>query len=75
MTCKPRTVMLADNSSVTASKCRRVLLQFENAKMRLKEVIFNPILGCNLLSTGRHADKDNEFHFLRNDVVLKLQGT
>ena len=71
--CEPRTVLLADKSPVTASKCGEVLLPFEYADIRLKSVLFIPGLGYNLVSVGRMADNGIESLFRKKDVMLRHQ--
>ena len=53
--CDPRTVMLADKSSVISRVCGEVILPFENANVRLRNVLYIPELGYNLVWTVRLA--------------------
>lgn len=71
--CDTRTVMLADKTSVTAHVSGEVILPFEHANIRLKDVLHIPSMGYNLVSTGRLADNGIESHFRRNDVCLTLE--
>jgi len=50
--CEPRTVLLADKSSIIASKRGEVILPFDNANIRLKHVLYIPGIGYNLVSVG-----------------------
>lgn len=69
--CEPRIVLLADKSSVTASKRGQVILPFEHANIRLKEVLLISGLGYNLVSVGRLADNGIESLFRSGDVELR----
>lgn len=72
--CIPCTVLLADKSSVVASKRGEVIVQFENADIRLTKVLLIPGLGYNLVSVGRLADNGIESLFRKDDVMLKLKS-
>lgn len=73
--CDNRTVMVADETSVTATEVGEVILPFTNANIRLKNVLHIPNLGYNLASTGRLADNGIESCFCQNDVRLTLEST
>lgn len=72
--CEPRTVLLADKSTVVASKRGEVLLPFKHANIRLTSVLLIPGLGYNLVSVGRLADNGIDSKFRRKDVVLTLEN-
>lgn len=55
--CSPRTIILADESTVVASEIGEVIIPFEIANLRLKDVLLVPDIGYNLVSCGRLADK------------------
>lgn len=65
--------MLADNSSLQALQLDEILLELENANICLKQILFIPSLGYNLLCLGRSADNGTAFRFLKYDVVLDQQ--
>ena len=71
--CEPRTVLLADKSSIIASKQGEVILPFQNANIRLKCVLFIPGLGYNLVSVGRLADNGITSLFESRHVQLKYK--
>lgn len=71
--CEPRTIMLADETSVVTKQCGDVLMPFEFANVRLTEVLHVPSLGFNLVSVGRLADKGISSHFRRHDVQLTFE--
>ena len=73
--CVPRTVLLPNKMSVTATQMGEVLLPFENANIRLGKVLYIPNLGNNLVSTGKLTDNGIESHFRRFDVRLILEST
>lgn len=69
-----RIVLLANNTSVETMLIVEVLLRFENATIRLKEVLFIRTLGYNLVSTGRLALNSIESRFRRHDVSCELES-
>lgn len=73
--CEPRTVLLADKSSIITSKHGEVLLPFDNVNIRLTHVLYIPGLGYNLVSVGRLADKGIESLFRSKDVELRHQSS
>lgn len=70
--CEPCTVLLADKSSVVASKCGEVIIPFEHADIRLGKVLLIPGLEYNLVSVGRLADNGIESIFRKIEVLLKF---
>lgn len=54
--CGPRSIHLTDTSRVMADKIGEVAIPLENATIRLKDVLYVPGLGYNLVSVGRLAD-------------------
>ena len=72
--CGERTVLLADKTPVTSEWSGEVVIPFENANIRLMDVLYFPDLGYNLVSTGRLADKDIESTFRKHDVQLVLNA-
>ena len=64
--------MLADKYSVIYRVSGEVILPFENSNVHLRNVLYIPELGYNLLSTGRFADNGIESHYRRRDVLLNL---
>lgn len=70
--CDPTTVLLADRTSVSSTKCGDFVLPFKHANTHLKQAFILPGLGYNLVSMGRLADNGIESHFRRNDVQLTL---
>ena len=70
--CESKTVLLADETPVTSNLTGEVIIPFENANIRLKDVLYIPDLGYNLVSTGRMADKGIWSLFRSTDVVLIL---
>ena len=73
--CAPKRVLLADKSSVTASKRGEVMLSFEHINIRLGSVLLVPDLGYNLVSVGRLADNGIESLFRKDDVQLRLENS
>eukprot|EP00171_Calliarthron_tuberculosum_P008425 IDg8425t1 len=71
--CTPRTIMLADATPVVANKSGDVLVPLQNANIRLKEALYVPSLGFNLISVGRLSDNGIESHFRRHDMQLSLE--
>ena len=67
--------MLADKSTVTSSQIGDVLLEFENANIRLKSALLIAGLGYNLLSVGQFADNGIKSTFLKTKVELSLINT
>lgn len=74
MPCEERIVMLANNSSVLATHWDEVLLEFDNANIRLNQALFIPLLGYNLVSAGRLAINGIESRFRRHDGVLEPES-
>ena len=70
--CAPRVIALADKSTVVANQVGEVLLSFENANLRLTDVLLVPEMGYNLVSCGRLADKGIESRFSSESVSLIL---
>lgn len=71
--CTPRTIILADGTSVAATQCGDVLMPFESANIRLSDVLYVPSMSFNLVSVGRLSDKGIESHFRRHDLQLTLE--
>ena len=71
--CDTRTIMLADKTTVTANRSGEVVIPFENANVRLRNVLLIPGLGYNLVSTGKLADNGIQSNFRRLDVQLSLE--
>ena len=65
-------IALADKSTVVANQVGEVLLSFENANLRLTDVLLVPEMGYNLVSCGRLADKGIESRFSIESVSLVL---
>lgn len=65
-----RTLMLADYTSLTATKRSDVILPFLIASLRLTDAFFVLDLTYNLVSVGRLADKRIEFFFHESEVCL-----
>ena len=72
ISCAPRVIALADKSTVVANQVGEVLLSFENANLRLTDVLLVPEMGYNLVSCGRLADKGIESRFSIESVSLVL---
>ena len=70
--CAPCVIALADKSTVVANQVGKVLLSFENANLRLTDVLLVPEMRYNLVSCGRPADKGIEFRFSSESVSLDL---
>ena len=68
--CEPRTIKLADNSSVTATQSGDVLIPFEHVNLRLSDVLLVPGLGYNLVSVGQMCDKGVNSSFDSGHVHL-----
>lgn len=73
--CDKRKILLADNSSVTATQSGEVIIPFVEVNIRLKNVLLTPTLEYNLVSTGRLAENGIELHSRRFDILLKLKTT
>lgn len=72
--CDPRTVILADKSTVVAQYLGDVIMPFDNFDIRLKRALHIPGLGYNLVSVGRLADNGICSFFKSKDVEL-IRGT
>ena len=73
--CPTRTVLLANNEKVKVKSWGDVRIEFDDAIIRLKKVLYVPKLGYNLVSTGKLADNGIESEFRRHDLKLKLEGS
>lgn len=71
--CAPRSVVLPNNVSVQAEKCREVLIEMQNCGLRLTQVLWIPSLGYILVSMGRLADSGIESWFGKERVELRLR--
>lgn len=65
-----RKILLADNTTVTATQRGDVILPFTNANLRLTDALYVPDLEYNLVSVGRMADRGIESFFRVGDVCL-----
>ena len=70
--CNPTTIILADKRTIHANEMGDVIIPFEKANLRLKNALYVPDLGYNLVSSGQMADKGIESRFSNASVLLVL---
>lgn len=71
--CEETTVISADKTPVSISKCGDVTLPFKNANICLKSTFLVTGLGYNLVSTGCLADNGIDSSFRRQGALLSLE--
>lgn len=69
--CEEQLVLLVGSTSVQAQKCGEVILEFQAANIRLKQVLLILSLAYDLVYTALSADNVVESGFRKHDVVLE----
>lgn len=68
------TIIVADKTSIESSHWGEVIIPLLNSNLRLRQVLFVPSMGYNLVSTGQLADNGIESIFRRHDIILQLES-
>lgn len=71
--CSRRTIFLADKTPVISNRHGDVGIPFDRNSLCLRNALYVPSLGSNLVSTGRLADHGIESLYRRHDMHLKLR--